>query len=259
MTDMRPTALVTGATRGIGFGIAEQLALNGYDLIVNGTRDEAQVSEAVDALARHGGRVIYVQADISRAEDRESLVDRARHEFTYLNLLVNNAGVAPNQRADIMDATEASWDRLMSINLQGPFFLTQNAAHLMAAQKKIHTDLPASIIFVTSVSAFVPSVNRGDYCVSKAGLSMAARLWSVRLAEYGVPVYEIQPGLIKTDMTAAVTDKYDAMIQGGALLQPRWGTPEDIGRAVCMLASGDLPYATGQVLIMDGGLTAHRL
>ena len=259
MSVYRPSAIVTGGSRGIGLGIADQLALNGYDLIVNGVRDESAVTDSLESLRAHGGRVIYVQADISKAEDRALLVDKAKQEFTHLSLLVNNAGIAPDQRLDIMDATEESWERLMTINLQGPFFLTKEVAHLMAAQKKIHADRSSSVVFITSVSSFTPSVSRGDYCVSKAGLSMAAQLWATRLAEFGIPVYEIQPGLIKTDMTKVVTEKYDAVIAGGALLEPRWGTPEDIGRAVRMLAAGDLPYATGQVLVMDGGLTARSL
>lgn len=252
-------ALVTGGARGIGLGISTCLAREGYDLLVCGVRDAGAVAGALEQLRSHGGRVEYCQADISVTGDRERLVEYARDQFGRLHVLVNNAGVAPSVRADILQASEESFDRLMSINLKGPYFLTQLVARWMIEQKQAATAFEACIINVSSVSAFVASPNRGDYCLTKAGVSMATKLWAARLGEYGIPAYEIQPGIIRTDMTSGVTEKYDKLISEGLLVEPRWGTPEDIGKATAALARGDLPYATGQVLHVDGGLHLQRL
>ena len=253
------TALVTGGTRGIGLGIAKALAAAGYRTAVCGRRPAADVADVVDEPAASGPGASYFQADVGSVTDRGRLVDEVRAVFGGLNLLVNNAGIAPRLRADILDAGEDSFEDLMRINLQGPYFLTQTVARMMIEQRQTKPDSGACIVNVTSISAVVASVNRGDYCISKAGLSMASKLWAVRLAEHGIPVYEIQPGIIATDMTAGVREKYDRLISDGLLLEPRWGTPEDIGNIVAALARGDIPYATGQVIVPDGGLTTLRL
>jgi NAD(P)-dependent dehydrogenase (short-subunit alcohol dehydrogenase family) len=187
------------------------------------------------------------------------MLDRIRGHFGCLNVLVNNAGVAPRVRADILDATEESYEFVMRVNLQGPYFLTQAVARWMAEQKRADGAYQGCIVNISSISAATASVSRGEYCLSKAGVSMATKLWAVRMAEFGVPVYEVRPGIIQTDMTAAVKEKYDKLIAGGLMLQPRWGLPEDIGRAVAMLARGDVGYSTGQVIVVDGGMTVDRL
>jgi len=256
---MHPVALITGGTRGIGLGIARYLAQEGYALALNGVRPPEAVEGVLEELRESGVPVEYFQADISQPEQRQQLVQAVRERFGRLNVLVNNAGVAPQVRADILEAGEESFDRLIRVNLQAPYFLTQAVARWMIEQKQADPDFSACIVFVTSISATVASVNRGDYCISKAGLSMAAQLWAVRLAEFGIPVYEVRPGIIRTDMTAPVQERYDRLIAEGLTLQPRWGTPEDVGKAVAMLVRGDLPYSTGAVIMVDGGLTVPRL
>jgi NAD(P)-dependent dehydrogenase (short-subunit alcohol dehydrogenase family) len=195
----------------------------------------------------------YVQCDVSDRQARDKMLATIRQRFGRLDVLVNNAGVAPKVRADILDATEESFEQLIRTNLQGPYFLTQAVAKWMIEQKT------GCIVNVSSISATVASVNRGDYCVSKAGIAMATQLWAARLGEFGIPVYEVRPGVIKTDMTAGVTEKYDKLLAGGLAIQPRWGMPEDVGKAVASLARGDFPYSTGQVIMVDGGLTVQRL
>ena len=255
----RRVAAVTGGGRGIGLGISYSLAREGFDLAICGVRDESAVRETLDDLRRAGAEVLYVRADIGQAGDRESFLDATRQRFGRLHVLVNNAGIAPRVRADILDAGEESFDEIIRINLRGPYFLTQRAARWMIEQAKTDPGYAGCIANVTSISATVASTNRGDYCLAKAALGMATQLWAVRLAEFGIPVYEIRPGIIKTDMTAPVQAKYDALIAQGLLPQARWGLPEDVGKAVAMLARGDLPYSTGQVLRVDGGLTLQRL
>lgn len=252
-------ALVTGGSRGIGRGIAEALANSGLDLAINGVRDAAQVADVVGALQARGAKVHYCRGDVAVAADREAIVDTVRAHFGRLDVLVNNAGVAPDVRADILDATEDSFDRLIGVNLKGPYFLTQLVARWMIEQRRADAAFRGVIVNVSSVSATEASINRGDYCISKAGLAMATQLWAFRLAEFGVAVYEVRPGLIRTDMSAPVAEKYDRMIAGGLLLENRWGLPQDVGRAVAMLARGELTYATGNVLNIDGGLTLRRL
>ena len=256
---MSKVALVTGGGRGIGLGISKALASEGWKIVFCGVRDASQVSEVISELEALGTEVLYCQADISQSDNRQRMIEEVKAKFGSLNLLVNNAGVAPNERADILEAGEESFERLININLKGPYFLTQLVANFMLEQKKAEANFEGSIINVSSVSSFVASVNRGDYCLSKAAVSMSSKLWAARLAEFDIPVYEIQPGIIKTDMTSGVTDKYDKFIEEGGTLQKRWGTPEDIGKAAVALARGDIPYATGQVLILDGGLTLPRL
>jgi NAD(P)-dependent dehydrogenase (short-subunit alcohol dehydrogenase family) len=253
------TALVTGGTRGIGLGIARALAADGWNLVLCGTRDASSVAPVLDELRRSGGTVAYEAADLSSVQDRARLAAALRANHGALNALVNNAGRAPRTRADLLDAQEDSFEELIRTNLQGPYFLTQAVAREQVARRETDPSFTAAIVFITSVSAEMASVNRGEYCVSKAGLSMAARLFALRLAGIGIPVYEVRPGIIATDMTAGVTAKYDALIANGLTLDPRWGTPDDVGRAVATLARGDLPYATGQVLQIAGGLTLQRL
>lgn len=256
---MRRIALITGGTRGIGLGIAQALARAGYDLALNGVRDEAQVTGAIAELEVLGAQVVYCRGDVSDPQAREAILRQVQKSFGTLHVLINNAGVAPLQRADITEATETSFDRVLRINLQGPYFLTQAVADWMIRQQAQSNGFTGCIIFITSISARLASVNRGEYCISKAGLSMAAKLWAVRLGEFGIPVYEVRPGVIHTDMTAAVQARYDGLIANGLTVEGRWGEPDDVGRAVAALVRGDLPYSTGQVLTIDGGLTLPRL
>jgi NAD(P)-dependent dehydrogenase (short-subunit alcohol dehydrogenase family) len=259
MQNPRKTALVTGGSRGIGFGIAQALSAAGFNVVINGRRSANEVSDVVAKLSAAGSEAAYFQGDVQDLKDHVFLLGHVRRRFGRLDVLVNNAGVAPDVRADILDATPESFDRLISINLRGPYFLTQAAAQWMVQQKKENPAFRGCIVNVSSVSATVASVNRGDYCISKAGIAMATSLWAARLAEYGIDVYEVRPGVIATDMTSGVKEKYDALIAGGLTVERRWGTPEDVGRAVCVLANGELSYATGQVLVIDGGLTLPRL
>jgi 3-oxoacyl-[acyl-carrier protein] reductase len=255
----RRTALVTGGTRGIGLGIARALAREHWDLMLGGIRPEAEVTGVVDELRQQGGAVHYVAGDIAKPDDRARLVGEVRTRFGVVNALVNNAGRAPSVRADLLEASEESFETLLRTNLQGPYFLTQAIAREQVDRRRADPSFEASIVFITSVSAEMASSHRGDYCVSKAGLSMAARLFAARLADQGVPVYEVRPGIIATDMTAAVHDAYDRRIADGLVPERRWGQPDDVGRVVAALVRGDLPYATGTVIHVDGGLSVPRL
>ena len=259
----RQVALVTGGSRGIGLGIASILAKDGFDLVINGRRPADDVAKTVAALKKAAPgrevRVLYCRADVADAADRARMLTEIDEAYGRLDVLVNNAGIAPDKRADILDADEASFDRLISINLKGPYFLTQAVANWMLEQKAAAAGFAGVIVNVSSVSATVASVNRGDYCISKAGIAMATKLWAARLGEHGIKVFEVQPGIIVTDMTAGVTEKYDKLFEQGIAVEKRWGTPEDVGNAVALLASGRLMYAPGQVLVIDGGLTLPRL
>lgn len=261
MTEPRPIAIVTGGTRGIGLGIARALAADGWDLAVGGVRATNAVADVLNELRSRGGRVHYIQADIAESRDRRRLVDDVIATLGTPSALVNNAGRAARVRSDLLEATEASFEELMRTNLQGPYFLTQAVANAMIAGRKSRggVDARGGIVFITSVSAEMVSPNRGDYCVSKAGLAMAAGLFAVRLAEHGIPVYEVRPGIIATDMTAAVKEKYDQRIAAGLIPDARWGTADDVGGAVAALLRGDVKYATGSVLHVDGGLSIPRL
>jgi 3-oxoacyl-[acyl-carrier protein] reductase len=252
-------ALVTGGTRGIGKGIAHALAREGFDLLLAGLREADKVAAILDELRSAGTQVHYERADVGEAGDRERLVATARERFPRLELLVNNAGIAPKVRADLLEADEESFDRVIRVNLKGTYFLTQAVARWMVEERQKDGSARAAIVNVTSISASVASPDRGDYCVSKAALAMASQLFAVRLGPLGIPVYEVRPGIIRTDMTAGVGEKYDRLIENGLLLEPRWGLPEDVGRAVAALARGDLAYSTGAVLVVDGGLTVSRL
>ncbi len=253
------TALITGSSRGIGFGIAIELAKARFNLVINGVRKQETVQPIIDGLKAFGIKVIYAQGDVSKKEDRQKIFDTVISEFGELNVLVNNAGIAPKERKDILEASEESFEMLMDINLKGPYFLTQLFANHMVEQKKKAAEFEACIINVSSVSATVASVNRGEYCISKAGIAMATKLWAARLGEFDIPVYEIQPGIIKTDMTSAVTEKYDKLFAEGLAIQKRWGLPEDIGKVAAAMASRMMPYSTGQVVKVDGGMTVQRL
>ncbi|MEM9326727.1 MAG: 3-ketoacyl-ACP reductase [Bacteroidota bacterium] len=256
---MARVALVTGGSRGIGFGIAKCLAEEGFDLAINGMRNEEDVDDVLEELSNAGIRVIYCQGNIGDAADRQSIMDKIREELGALHVLVNNAGVAPKERLDVLQTTPDSYEYVMDINLKGAFFLTQAAAKWMLEQKESDKEYEGAIINVSSISATVASVNRGEYCISKAGLSMVTQLFAVRLGAEGIPVYEVRPGITKTDMTSGVKEKYDALISEGLCLQPRWGEPKDVGLAVTALAKGQFPYSTGQVIMIDGGLTIPRL
>ena len=254
-----PVALITGGSRGIGRGIAIALANAGYDCAINFAANASAADDVCKQIESLGRRALAVQADIASTDDRKKLIDQTIAHFARLDLLVNNAGVAPTERADILDANEESFDRLININTKGPYFLTQLAAREMIRLQQSGTIPKARIAFITSVSAYAASTNRGDYCISKAGLSMAAALWSARLAEFDIPVIEIRPGIIATDMTAGVKAKYDALIEQGLLAQKRWGTPDDVAKAVAAFARGDLDYSTGVVIDVSGGFQLRRL
>ena len=256
---MKRVALITGGSRGIGFGIATQLAMNGFDIAINGTRSEAEVEDAVKKLKDFGHNVIYCRGSISSAADRENIVNEMRKHYGKLHVLVNNAGIAPKVRNDILEATEESFDDVLSVNLKGTYFLTQRIANWMIEQKKKDGTFTGCIINISSMSATVASVNRGEYCISKAALSMATQLFAVRLGEFDIPVFEVRPGIIRTDMTAGVKEKYDKLISEGLCVQQRWGEPGDVGKVVSSLANGNFAYSTGQVIVVDGGLTIPRL
>jgi len=253
------SALVTGGTRGIGLGIARALAREGWSLAIGGVRPPEEVNAVVDELAADGRTIVYVRGDIGSAEDRARIVDEVQARFGVINALVNNAGRAPRVRADLLAASEESFEEMLRANLQGPYFLTQAIARAQAERRRADPSFEARIVFVTSVSAEMASPNRGEYCVSKAGLSMAAKLFAARLADDGVPVYEVRPGIIDTDMTAPVRDAYDERIAEGLVPERRWGQPDDVGRVVAALLRGDAPYATGTVIHVDGGLSIPRL
>lgn len=255
---MKKVALVTGGSRGIGLGIAEHLAKAGFHLAINGMRPEEQV-DSLARLRELGVEVVYCQGNVGEAEGRQQIMDKLMASYGHLNVLVNNAGVAPKERKDLLETSEESYDRVMDINLKSAFFLSQMAAKAMIESKKANKDFEASIINVSSISATVASPNRGQYCISKAGMSMVTQLFAVRLGEEGIPVYEVRPGVTYTDMTSVVKEKYDKLIAEGLCVTPRWGYPDDVGKAVTALATGYFPYSTGQVIMVDGGLTIPRL
>jgi NAD(P)-dependent dehydrogenase (short-subunit alcohol dehydrogenase family) len=254
-----PVALVTGGARGIGLGISRALAREGWDLALCGVRPEAAVRDVLQELRRSGVGVLYCAADLAKAGDRARLIKVVLRRYGGLNALVNNAGRAPRMRADILEASEESYEEVLRTNLQAPYFLTQQVARLLLEGKRADPGGPAAVVFVTSVSAEMASPSRGEYCVSKAGLAMAARLYAARLAEHGIAVYEVRPGIVATDMTAPVRGAYDRRIAEGLVPERRWGRPEDVGRVVAALLRGDLPYASGSVIAVDGGLSIPRL
>lgn len=255
----KKVALITGAGRGIGLGIAKVLAQDGCDIAVCDIHEPAVVEDAIQELKALGADTLYCRCDVTDAAGRTDMLESIKDNFGELNVLVNNAGVAPKVRADLLEATEESYEWVMRINLQGPYFLTQAVANMMIEQGRKGGGTEACIVNVSSISSTVASPGRGEYCISKAGVSMATKLWAARLGEFGIPVYEIRPGIIATDMTKGVKEKYDKLIDEGLLVQQRWGSPEDIGKAVAMLVRGDIAYSTGQVIMVDGGFSVPRL
>jgi 3-oxoacyl-[acyl-carrier protein] reductase len=263
---MSRVALVTGASRGIGRGIALALAGKGWSLVVNYRGNRSAADETASMLRAAGADPLLVQADIALADDRRRLVDETVTHFGAIDLLVNNAGMAPRQRVDILQMSEASYDEVMEVNLRGPFFLTQLVANVMIAQtagnigqaETGRTTQPA-IVNVSSLSAYASSPNRAEYCISKAGMAMMTALFADRLAEYGINVYEIRPGVIATDMTSVVKEKYDKLIGDGLTPIRRWGEADDVARAVLAIAEGYLPFSTGEVINVDGGFHLRRL
>jgi len=278
LAGMNRVALITGASRGIGRGVALDLARIGFDLVVNyaGNKDAADktVAGCLEA-ARASGHPIRAescQADVGQAPDRRRLLEFTKERFGRLDLLVNNAGITSIGRADILEATEENFDRLMAINLKGPYFLTQQAARWMIEQVQAERstvqpadpavpppDYRPQIITISSISAYTVSTNRGDYCLAKAALGMLTKLYAVRLAEHGINVFEISPGIIASDMTAGVREKYDKLIADGLTPIRRWGVPEDVGRAVAAIAQDSFPFSTGEVINVDGGFHLRRL
>jgi 3-oxoacyl-[acyl-carrier protein] reductase len=259
---MKGVALVTGSSRGIGRGIVLELARAGrHDLVINYAGNEEAARECRELCVSEGDRGIaleIVQGDVSRSEDRERMIGAIREKFGRLDLLVNNAGVAPNVRADILESDEESFDRIISINLKGPYFLTQLASKLMIESRPLE-NLARAVVNITSISAFTASVSRGDYCIAKAGLAMMTKLYAARLGEYGIGVFEVQPGVIETDMTGPVKEKYDQLFAEGFAPINRWGQPSDVGKSVVAIANGNFPYSTGQVFNVDGGFHLRTL
>jgi len=265
MVTPSPLALVTGASRGIGRGIALALARAGHSVAINfvSNRDAAaecqQLCRAA-APAGCGASFDTFPGDISVACDREQMLKAVIDRFGWIDLLVNNAGVAPAERKDLLEATEESFDRVISINLRGPFFLTQAVARFWLAGLAEKAARPRpKVITISSISAYAASINRGDYCMSKAGLAMMTKLFAIRLAAEGIGVYEIRPGVVMTDMTGPVKENYDRQIGEGLTPITRWGTPEDVGRAVVAIAQDHFPFSTGEVINVDGGFHIRRL
>jgi NAD(P)-dependent dehydrogenase (short-subunit alcohol dehydrogenase family) len=255
-----PVAVVTGGGRGIGRGISLAIAPLGYVLVVN-YRSDRQAAETTcrEAERRGSPRAIPLRADIADLGQARSFVAETVASLGRVDLWVNNAGVAPERRLDILETTPGSWDRVIDTDLRGPFFLTQAVARAMVDLRSAGTIAEPQIIFISSISSRFASISRGEYCVAKAGLSMVAQLFAVRLAETGIRVYEIRPGLIETEMTRPVHAAYSERIAGGLIPIPRWGTAEDVGRAVAAIASGAFPYSTGAVIHVDGGLNLRSL
>jgi len=264
-SETKRVALVTGGSRGLGLGIAEQLAAGGYALAISGRREAAEVTAAIEPLRSLGTSVIYCQADITEEADRQRLVAQIRESFGRIDVLVNNGDVAPTERVDLFDATEASFERLINVHLKGPYFLTQRVARWMVEAWQADREFRGTIVNVSLAVADLASShrpddgNRGDYGLSKAGVSMSTRLWAMRLAEYEIQVYEVRPGIFRAESTAADREESDPLLGEGLPVARRWGDPAELGRAVRLLVSGELSYATGNVLNIDGGISLPRL
>lgn len=259
-----PVVLVTGASRGLGRGIARHLAGHGISVAINYVNNRDKALETVrlceDAGINKDQSFFPIQADIGRREEREQLLQATLEKMGRIDALVNNAGIAPVVRADIMEAGEESFQEVMAVNLQGPYFLTQGVVRYWQIKKPEPLLVNGfKIIFVTSISAETVSLNRGEYCISKAGLAMAAQLWALRLAGLGIQVFELRPGLMKTDMIRGVRKRYDTLIADGLVPERRWGTEDDLGQAVTTIILGNLPFATGSVIHIDGGLHIREL
>jgi 3-oxoacyl-[acyl-carrier protein] reductase len=260
----KKTALVTGAARGIGRSIVLELAKNGFDIvgadILFGSESKKKgLLEVKERLEKFKREFLPIEGDISNLEAHDGMIRQAIDRFGRIDVLVNNAGVAPEKRLDILDTTPESYDRVLSINTRGAFFLTQKIAKQMIKQVEEDAERKCYIIFISSISAYVSSPSRAEYCVSKAALSMTAKIFADRLTDYGINVYEVRPGIIQTDMTDPVKDKYDKLIDEGLVPQRRWGLPEDVAKAVASLARGDFAYSTGQVVEVSGGMNIRHL
>ncbi|MBN2156507.1 MAG: 3-ketoacyl-ACP reductase [Candidatus Lokiarchaeota archaeon] len=259
MGKTKKIALITGSIRGIGKAIAKEMHSLGYSLIINGVSQHSLPESYLDEFSGSKETIHYIQADISIVEDRQKLVEKII-QLNRIDLLVNNAGVAPKERNDILVATETSFDRVMNTNLKGPYFLTQQVAQLMIQFKNNHLiDYNPKIINIGSNSAYTSSPNRGEYCLSKAGMAMMTKLYADRLSEFNIPVFEVRPGIIKTDMTKSVEKKYDTLFKEGITPFSRWGTPIDVAKCVSAIVQGYFPYSTGQVFNVDGGFHLKRL
>lgn len=253
------TAIVTGAGRGIGRGIAQSLGKLGWSVVINYNSNATTAEETAEMVRASGGEALTLQANVSSSEDQDRLLAATKEQYGRLDLLVNNAGIAPRQRLDILNTSPESYAEVMAVNLEGPFFLTQKAANHMLSLQKNWDGYAPKIINIGSISAYTSSVSRGEYCISKAGMGMMTALFADRLAEFGINVYEIRPGIIKTDLTSGVTGKYDKLIEDGLTPIKRWGLPDDIGRAVAAIAQDYLPFSTGEIINVDGGFHMHRL
>ena len=235
------------------------MARCGFCLAINGLRPPDAVKNVIQKLKESGSEVLYIQGNVAKKKERLKIFHQVISEFGHLNVLVNNAGIAPRERKDILEASEDIFDEVMDVNLKGPYFLTRMFANHMVELKRENPDCFCCIINISSVSAIVASIDRGEYCMSKAGIAMATKLWAARLGEFDIPVYEIQPGVIKTDMTSAVKEKYDRLFVQGLCPQKRWGLPQDVGKVAAAIATGMMPYSTGQTIVVDGGMTIQRL
>lgn len=251
---MNKVAMVTGGTKGIGFGIVQELYEDGYNVACLGRTKNEEVKKLIDSSE---GKIKFIKTDISDVDKIRKSVEEVVEVFGRIDVLVNNAGVAPKERNDILNTTSKSFDFVVDTNLKGTYFMTQAVANVMVEQDK--QDYPFKIINISSMSAYTSSTNRGEYCISKAGISMVTTLFADRLSEFGILVYEVRPGIIKTDMTSGVTEKYDALIEGGLLPIKKWGTPKDISGAVSVLCSPKMCYSTGDVINVDGGFHIRRL
>jgi 3-oxoacyl-[acyl-carrier protein] reductase len=253
------TALVTGGSRGIGRAIATDLARHGWEIVINYRSDAQAAQEAAQAIVQDGGSALLIQADVGRIDQHFALLERIREKYGRLDLLVNNAGMAPRQRVDILQVKQESYDEVMAVNLKGPFFLTQAAANWMLELIQSGVIPGAKIINIGSISAYTASIERSEYCISKAGMGMLTALYAARLAAHGIQVYEIRPGIIETDMTQGAKGKYDRLIGEGLTPIRRWGQPQDVARAVTAISEGALEYSTGEIINVDGGFHLKRL
>jgi len=250
---MQKTAIITGAAGGIGFGIALQLAADGFNIAIFGTKDESMIHEKITRLEAVGSDTMYFRGNIANVKDCYAFVEKVIEKYRKIDVLVNNSGVAPKVRADILETTEESIDYVFGVNIKGTFFMTQAVARRMIEQND------GIIINISSISAYASSVNRPEYCMSKSAVSMITTLFADRLAMHGIRVYEIRPGIIRTDMTAPVVEKYDRMIAEGVFPIDRWGYPEDVAKAVAAFAGGAFPYSTGEIINVDGGFHLRKI
>lgn len=256
----RPVAIITGASRGIGRAVTIALASEGFDIAAIARSADSEGMEILGTeVENRGSQFFPIGLDIACTDYHKEVVSNILERYGRIDILINNAGVAPLQRDDILDMTEESYDRVMNINLKGPFFFAQKIAREMIWLKQQVPDYSPKIVFMTSVSATLTSTNRTEYCISKAGLSMATKVFTDRLSKENILIFEVRPGIIDTDMTAKIKDKYDKLIAEGLVPQKRWGMPDDVGKAVASIARGDWDFSTGMVFEVSGGLNIHKL